>query len=89
MRCDAMRRDATRCDAMRCDAMRMKKFPGEMVANATVILLVASIQSCTKVTKLAGTLAGTLAGKLAGNIHDMLKHVEDALEHVPSIRKHA
>ena len=60
-----------------------------MVANATVILLVASIQSCTKVTKLAGTLAGTLAGKLAGNIHDMLKHVEDALEHVPSIRKHA
>ena len=44
----------------------MKEFPGEMVAKATVVLLVASMQPCTKVTKLAGKLAGTLAGKLAG-----------------------
>ena len=63
---DATRRDAMRCDAMRCDATRMKEFPGEMVAKATVVLLVASMQPCTKVTKLAGKLAGTLAGKLAG-----------------------
>ena len=51
---------------MRCDAMRIPAFPGTMVAKATVVLLVASMQPCTKVTKLAGKLAGTLAGKLAG-----------------------
>ena len=50
--------DATRRDAMRRDAMRMKEFPGTMVAKATVVLLVASMQPCTKVTKLAGKLAG-------------------------------
>ena len=36
--------------AMRCDAMRIPEFPGTMVAKATVVLLVVSMQPCTKVT---------------------------------------
>ena len=36
--------------AMRCDAMRIPEFPGTMVAKATVILLVVSMQPYTKVT---------------------------------------
>ena len=59
MRCDAMRRDAMRRDAN-------ERIPGGNGAKATVVRLVASMQPCTKVTKLAGKLAGTLAGKLAG-----------------------
>ena len=36
--------------ATRQDTMRMKEFPGTMVAKATVVLLVVSMQPCTKVT---------------------------------------